>query len=67
MPDGQADFRPVGKLEDRLDQTGPDDVAINAEKFIELLGCGEDGGECCGAEAELRAAELSFDKGAHGS
>ena len=28
-------------LEDPFDQIGPDDVAINAEKFVELLGCGE--------------------------
>ncbi|WP_209347946.1 hypothetical protein [Pontixanthobacter sp. CEM42] len=27
-------------LEDPFDQIGPDDVAINAEKFVELLGCG---------------------------
>ena len=33
-------------LEDPFDQIGPDDVAINAEKFIELLSCGEDGGPC---------------------
>ena len=31
-------------LEDPFDQIGPDDVAINAEKFIELLDCGE--GDC---------------------
>lgn len=30
-------------LEDPFDQIGPDDVAINAEKFIELLDCGEGG------------------------
>ncbi|WP_340586816.1 bestrophin family ion channel [Erythrobacter alti] len=30
-------------LEDPFDQIGPDDVAINAEKFVELLGCGEVG------------------------
>ena len=30
-------------LEDPFDQIGPDDVAINAEKFVELLGCGEEG------------------------
>ncbi|WP_299193154.1 hypothetical protein [uncultured Erythrobacter sp.] len=29
-------------LEDPFDQIGPDDVAINAEKFVELLGCGEE-------------------------
>ncbi len=28
-------------LEDPFDQIGPDDVAINAEKFVELLACGE--------------------------
>lgn len=28
-------------LEDPFDQIGADDVAINAEKFLELLGCGE--------------------------
>jgi len=28
-------------LEDPFDQIGPDDVAINAEKFIALLDCGE--------------------------
>lgn len=28
-------------LEDPFDQIGPDDVAINAEKFIDLLNCGE--------------------------
>ena len=33
-------------LEDPFDQIGPDDVAINAEKFIELLSCGEPGDEC---------------------
>lgn len=33
-------------LEDPFDQIGPDDVAINAEKFVELLGCGEDGSAC---------------------
>ncbi len=33
-------------LEDPFDQIGPDDVAINAEKFVELLACGEDGGPC---------------------
>ena len=27
-------------LEDPFDQIGPDDVAINAEKFIEMLACG---------------------------
>ncbi|MEP3051441.1 MAG: hypothetical protein ABJP48_00485 [Erythrobacter sp.] len=30
-------------LEDPFDQIGPDDVAINAEKFVELLACGQDG------------------------
>ena len=29
-------------LEDPFDQIGVDDVAINAEKFVELLACGED-------------------------
>lgn len=33
-------------LEDPFDQIGPDDVAINAEKFIELLACGEEDGPC---------------------
>ncbi len=33
-------------LEDPFDQIGPDDVAINAEKFVELLACGEDGEPC---------------------
>jgi len=33
-------------LEDPFDQIGPDDVAINAEKFVELLGCGEVGHGC---------------------
>lgn len=33
-------------LEDPFDQIGPDDVAINAEKFVELLGCGETGSVC---------------------
>ncbi|QUL38430.1 hypothetical protein [Erythrobacter sp. JK5] len=36
-------------LEDPFDQIGPDDVAINAEKFVELLGCGENGSDCDGA------------------
>lgn len=30
-------------LEDPFDQIGEDDVAINAEKFIDLLACGEEG------------------------
>ena len=38
-------------LEDPFDQIGPDDVAINAEKFVELLGCGEDGAACEDARA----------------
>lgn len=38
-------------LEDPFDQIGPDDVAINAEKFVELLGCGEDGEVCDDARA----------------
>ena len=33
-------------LEDPFDQIGPDDVAINAEKFVELLACGEDDAAC---------------------
>ncbi len=33
-------------LEDPFDQIGPDDVAINAEKFVELLACGESGSAC---------------------
>ncbi len=33
-------------LEDPFDQIGPDDVAINAEKFVELLTCGEPDGPC---------------------
>lgn len=34
-------------LEDPFDQIGPDDVAINAEKFVELLTCGEEGDTAC--------------------
>ncbi|NNC48258.1 MAG: hypothetical protein HKO13_07495 [Sphingomonas sp.] len=36
-------------LEDPFDQIGPDDVAINAEKFVELLDCGKDRGSCAAA------------------
>lgn len=44
-------------LEDPFDQIGPDDVAINAEKFVELLGCGEEGCETCPpVEATAQAA-----------
>ncbi|XUU59901.1 hypothetical protein ACRAQ6_10000 [Erythrobacter sp. HA6-11] len=42
-------------LEDPFDQIGPDDVAINAEKFVELLACGEDGSDC-GSQIVQRAA-----------
>ncbi|NVE94116.1 hypothetical protein [Altererythrobacter lutimaris] len=42
-------------LEDPFDQIGPDDVAINAEKFVELLACGENGSNC-GAQVARRAA-----------
>lgn len=42
-------------LEDPFDQIGPDDVAINAEKFVELLACGEQGGPC--GESEIGKAK----------
>ena len=41
-------------LEDPFDQIGPDDVAINAEKFVELLGCGEVGHGCTPDTPETR-------------
>jgi hypothetical protein len=37
-------------LEDPFDQIGADDVSINAEKFVELLSCGEDDETCIGAQ-----------------
>ncbi len=44
-------------LEDPFDQIGPDDVAINAEKFVELLTCGEENGPCAiDIEPEVYAA-----------
>lgn len=42
-------------LEDPFDQIGPDDVAINAEKFVELLACGENG-SVCETNIQARAA-----------
>lgn len=36
-------------LEDPFDQIGPDDVAINAEKFVEMLDCGEERESRCAA------------------
>jgi hypothetical protein len=37
-------------LEDPFDQIGADDVSINAEKFVELLSCGEDDMTCIGVQ-----------------
>ena len=45
-------------LEDPFDQIGPDDVAINAEKFVELLGCGEEGNACCPPHSNQPAPHL---------
>lgn len=38
------------QIEDPFDQIGIDDVAINAEKFVELLSCGENETSCIGAQ-----------------
>ncbi|MCK0128053.1 hypothetical protein [Erythrobacter sp. F6033] len=46
-------------LEDPFDQIGPDDVSINAEKFVELLGCGEDGSACDDACADVGVAKAA--------
>ena len=43
-------------LEDPFDQIGPDDVAINAEKFIELLDCEGEGSGGCEVDAEMKVA-----------
>ena len=43
-------------LEDPFDQIGPDDVAINAEKFIELLDCEGEGSGGCEVDVEMKAA-----------
>ncbi|BDI61444.1 hypothetical protein [Qipengyuania nanhaisediminis] len=50
-------------LEDPFDQIGPDDVAINAEKFVELLSCGEEG-PCADPAADGGARALQGKLGA---